>query len=1736
MDLKALKKSRSSIKAKLTIFKSHLDKLLPSKQLNKIQIHELDLRLNKLKDLYNEFDSAQSEIENLCEIPGDEYEERENFENSYFQTLAAAQDLLDRNAVPGSDGSETGSCGNTALPGLPNIKLPTINLPTFSGRCRDWLEYYNTYCSLIHDNVSIPKIHKFHYLRSSLKDSAASIIQSLDFSVENYDIAWSLICDRYHNDKILVNNHIQALFNIEPIVRETSRAIHNIIDTVNKNLRALKSLNLPTQHWDMLIIHMISSKLDSATFRDWESHHNTLKGFPTLDEFINFLKNRASLLETMEESLHKPRRHSDITPIRSKSFVASPTTNKGRCPVCKNGHAIYQCFKFKAMPIEARIDLVKKLNLCKNCLRQGHNENVCKLGHCKLCSQRHNSMLHIESTPITPKSSDCVVLPTSHTSESQVVHNKQSPNSIQNVTLSSTHTHSQVLLSTALINVVDNDGQLHQIRALLDNGSTSTFITESLVQKLNISTYATAISVQGINNQLSKITQQCDVTISSLTNSGYKADVNCFIVPHITQCIPINKINCGSISIPKHIHLADPTFNIPSEVQMLLGADLFWDVLTSNQIHLGQGKPTLVETKLGWLVSGCIHTSNSHKHKQYTNRTVHCNFSSNIEHKLNRFFEVESIPITQQTSTKGESECENIFTQTTFRQSQGRFVVTIPLKESPECLGDSRAQALLRFQSLENKFKRNPNFKQKYTEFMTEYESLGHMTENTQTQVDTIEHFLPHHGVLREDSLTTKLRTVFDASAVTDSGKSFNDIQHIGPSVQDDLISILIRFRQYKFVVTSDIEKMYRQILVSEDQRSLQQIFWRSDPAQEIKQFKLNTVTYGTASAPYLATRCLVELGKQCKNTEVSKTILHDFFVDDLVTGSDDMTTLIDTCKGVVQELHSAQFHLRKWRSNCPDLLNHIVGENNNDELLNLNTNENAKILGLLWACKRDLLLFLPTTHETQNKFTNKRTILSIIAQIFDPLGLINPCMLQAKIILQSLWANNISWDDRVPSEIESQWNAFMQTLPHINNLEIPRHVICDSFVRIELHTFSDASMKGYSACVYVRSITEGGDVTVRLLLAKGRVSPLKKKLTMPRLELCGALLGAQLAKKAQESLRLNINSQHFWSDSTIVLGWIKTSKKNLKQFVYNRVNEITQYSQPCLWNYVPTDLNPADIGSRGMTAEQLKLSHLWWEGPHFLHQTDIQWPIQPQDIHAKNLPETRISCHLSELEARENDYTHKYSKFGKLQRVTAYLHRFIHNCRYPSNRITGFLTLSEINLATETLCKIVQKQVFQKQYMLLKNKGMLPIKDKLLNLSPFIDNANLLRVGGRLSSSNYDYDTKHPILLHASHHITKMIVEHYHRVFLHAGPQLLLATLRHKYWIINGRNLTRKVTHACIKCCRFSGRTFQPIMGNLPEERLHAEYPFCNTAVDYAGPITIADRKGRGCKLQKAYICIFVCLATRAVHIELVTDLTSQGFLAALDRFVSRRGTPTTIFSDNGTNFVGAYNELSQFLKHNSNDIVSSAGERNINFKFCPAYSPHFNGLAEGSVKSVKHHLKRVLSLANLDYEEMHTVLVQIEAILNSRPLTPLSSDPNDLIPLTPAHFLIGRPLTLISAPQVEDSKICTLSRYKRVHALKAHFWKRYYTEYISELQRRTKWATNKSQPQTGDMVLVKDDRLPPSRWQLGRVTAVFPGADGANRVADIRTASGTLRRAYNRICPLPILEQRPVPRGAAC
>ncbi|XP_066256304.1 uncharacterized protein [Euwallacea similis] len=1661
-ELRKLNVARRTCKAQLTMFDRFIESFDLDNELNSNETDRLVERLNRLDDIFDKFDAAQSELELHATDYDEELNERDEFERRFCDLKAAGKGLL--NKFSKADRSAKCSNANESMPPSPlaGVKLPVISLPTFSGDYKDWLGFRDTYVSLIHNNHSLNQIQKFHYLRASLQGVAPQVLETLEFTDNNYDVAWTTLNERYNNTRVLVHMHMKALLEIESVDKESAHKLRDLIDNVGKNLRTLSALGQKTEHWSDLIACLVGSKLDRVTERHWEEAKGNKKEVPSWESLREFLKNRADMLAAIERQRGSTKTEKNAGFKHNRASVKTFVESDLKCVVCKANHLLVNCQRFLAMPLSERFNKAKQLKLCLNCLKLGHFGKDCRAKHCAKCTTKHHTLLHFESS----RGQEAI----SHSEE----------NLEHRVSLSALSSENHVFLSTALVEVRSAGGACLKVRALLDSGSHSNFISSSLCKRLKIKMDKFEMLVGGLGLKASEITHSCNVEVCA-RRRGYQASLKCLVLPRITGFIPGAVVDISRLNIPSNITLADPEFNRPGPIDLLIGSELFYRLLCVGQISRGPNSPILQKTRFGWVVSGAM--------MQAGICSTVCNLSVNsrhggreIEFDLKKFWEVEE----NFAETKAWS-AEEHFQRTHRRSSDGRFVVAIPFKHPVTELGNSKEKALQRFLSLERKLSKDQGMKNVYCKIIGEYLSLGHMSR-VLDEDDSVVYYMPHHPVIKSESCTTKLRVVFDCSMPSST-------------------------------VSADIAKMYRQVLVEPKQRALQRILWRESPSAPVEAFELNTVTYGQASASFLAVRCLHQIAEECELDEG-----------------------VSVCSRVSAALSGGGFKLRKWISNEPAILDSVSQGSEDFQVLDFNGDDRAKILGLTWQCSSDILSYKIRLSEGGIKVT-KRTILSSISQVFDPLGLLSPSIIVAKILIQKLWLEKLSWDESVPAHLHTAWVKFRSELPSLNKINIYRHIACLDAVRHELHGFSDASEAAYGSAVYVRSVDRNGDIAVRLLCAKSKVSPLKS-LTVPRLELCGVLVMARLMSKIRASARLQFDRCVCWSDSSIVLSWLKMSPSSLKIFVSSRVSEIQSLAGEYEWRHVPTKENPADLLSRGVFPKKLVEVSLWWNGPSFLLSEERHWPNTFEG--PKEVPEVRVSKDVFALVSAGDHLFERYSDFNRFIRITACVLRFILNCRSRSLKrdvVSGSLSSLELNDATKTLVRIAQRDSFPDEYDRLTGGIALSPKSKLLSLSPFVDREGVMRVGGRLRNSPYHFDKKHPMLLSPKHRLSRMLCEYEHKRLMHAGPQLLLSSIREKFWIVASRNLIRATVRNCTACSRFNPQCLAPIMGDLPQERLTVGRVFSVVGVDYMGPLHIRDKKGRGLRLSKCYVSVFICFATKALHLELVSDLSSESFLLAFRRFVARRGRPSHVYSDNGTNFVGANRELSElgsFLIKESRNLVYSCSREGVQWHFIPAQSPHFGGLWEAGVKSVKHHLKRVAGNANLTFEQLITLLAQIEAILNSRPLSPMSQDPNDLTPLPPAHFLIGRSTTELPDPDLQHVPANRLSVFQRIQLIKQHFWKRWSKEYISELQQRVKWKTQQQDVQEGVLVLVKEDNLPPSKWRMGRIVAVHPGRDGVNRVATIRTSSGLVKRSFSKICPLPVetvIEDAPsASRRGAC
>ncbi|XP_076377800.1 uncharacterized protein LOC143259438 [Megalopta genalis] len=654
--------------------------------------------------------------------------------------------------------------------------------------------------------------------------------------------------------------------------------------------------------------------------------------------------------------------------------------------------------------------------------------------------------------------------------------------------------------------------------------------------------------------------------------------------------------------------------------------------------------------------------------------------------------------------------------------------------------------------------------------------------------------------------------------------------------------------------------------------------------------------------------------------------------------------------------------------------------------------------------------------------------------------------------MIQQLWQLKVDWDESLPVGIHTEWSTFAEDLVHLNHLSFRRNVTQSGHRKIELHGFCDASERAYRACIYVRSISTSGRIRVHLLCAKSRVAPLKT-VPLARLELYGASLLATLMTSVQGALGTDPAAITFWTDSTIVLNWLHKEPSCLKTFVANRVADVQGKTDINAWRHVRSHDNPADLLSRGQAPAQFSENQHWRHGPTWLSTRKSTWPETIFEIR-EDVPERkRLTCFTATINSEE--ILNRFSCLSRLKHVIAYCLRF----KNP-RAFRGPLTIEEIQSATIRILQLAQATAFS------------------LDLRS-------LRSGTELhKNSKLSYNQRHPILLPKSHHVTELIIRQAYLENHHAGITTTLYAVRQAYWHIDGRNATRKIVRRCVKCFRVDPPATACGMGNLPAARVTEDRPFSNCGVDFCGPFYIKERRHRNRTRLKVFVAVFICFSTKAIHLEVVSDMTTEAFIGALRRFISRRGICKNIYSDNGTNFVGANNMLSEIheiLHNGENKIRHFLTEKQISWHFIPTLSPNFGVLREAAVKCFKHHVKRVVGEELFSFEQFNTFVIEVEAILNSRPLTPLSSDPNDPIALTPGHFLIGDSLT--SFPEIDFRKTPSnrLYNWQHIQKVKQDFWSRWYKEYINQLNVRQRWTKGSPNITEGTIVVLKEDNLPP-------------------------------------------------------
>lgn len=1706
----------------------------------KIKVHYLQTKLELLDQQYHEFKEGHKAV--ISQAGKDKKEKYftenmfETFEELYIQYKTSLRETL-QNLMPCATkpaaamlvANENNYC---------DIKLPRINLPTFSGKYAEWQTFYDMFLSLIHNNTSITAVQKLHYLKGNLSGEAQSLLSNFSTTEANYDEAWKLLVRRYNNKRYNSNAVLKTLFSIKKLHTESANAIKYLLDTTSTCLKSLTNMGIDTNTWDAIIVFLTVSKLDAESMKQWEHHiNNFTEDIPSWEQLREYLEQRFRSLEIIDTTSVRATPAVKTMP-KTKTFHTSidskPKIYDVECLLCHEKHYIYNCQKFRGMTPKDRQDFVQNSRLCFNCLSPTHAAIKCRhTASCRRCGKRHHTMLHFERVSKDSENATSTVREATATSpSSEPGRSSISQGDIHNVTAAFSRDGelhpTSVLLATARVKVFNSNGYKQTIRVLLDQGSQASFITEASVQFLGLKRKPINGWVSGLGDGRMRIKYMVSICVESRYTPNNVFNINAYVLHSLTSLLPATELSIPEWTKIENLPLADPKFATPGKIDMLLGAEVYGQILLDGIIRQSKGSLIAQNTIFGWILSGRA-TRGLEEPPRAGVTSMHVQVKD--DDLLKKFWEMENEPNTlQKEMTKSEKFCEEFFHATTRRDDEGRLVVRLPFAtEDPKCqYGNSEEIAVKRLEILEKKLLREPKLREEYNKVFEEYLKLNHMRQVYEHELgNTKAVYLPHHAVVRNDKTTTKVRIVFDASSKDNNNMSLNDDLLVGPKLQQDLRHILMRWRNHKICMVADIVKMYRMVRVAEQDTDFQRIVWRfsSDNMQPIVHYKLLRLTFGTACAPYLAVKSLQRLAEleETKYPLAARITKQDFYMDDLITGADDESEAISIYNEMTELMKSGGFQLQKWNSNC-NTVQRKIGKHDmqGNPTEPIKINDCIKVLGVSWNRDSDNFQYMLNLIEPKEPIT-KRQVLSVIARLYDPLGWIAPVVVVAKILIQKLWQSRLEWDDCLTEELLSQWQTFKNSLVDLTQLEIPRWLNVTSDSNTELHVFSDASRSAYSAAVYSRTIDKSNQVHVHLVTAKTKVAPIQKEISIPKLELCGSALAAKLISEVSQVMEIPKENLYGWTDSTIVLAWLKGGSSRWTTFVSNRVSTILSIMDFDQWGHVSTETNPADCASRGLQPNELLTHPLWWRGPQWLAELEIRKDNTCiEDTHE----EERIKS-LTVISSIEDEFI--WSKFSSLSRmlmVLSYCRRVL-NLKVPKEeriKLPKYITPSERNETLLACIKLVQEREFYNEIKQLKTQGIVPKGSNLRTLCPFLDKKGTLRVTGRIKQSDASYNTKHPIIMPAKSHLTMLIIVDAHHRTLHGGPQVMLNLLRAKYWILHVKERVKKVYRECVICLRYSTKKNTPFMGLLPEARLKPSKPFKSTGVDYCGPINIRFSPGRGAKSYKGYICLFVCMVTRAVHLEAVTDLTAKGFLAAFRRFTARRGHCQDLYSDNGTNFVGADREMKEMFNNAKSslpeEIAALLTLENTKWHFVPPHSPNFGGLWESGVRSTKTHLRKVVGNSTLTYEEMSTVLAQVEACLNSRPMTLLSDDPDDPLPLTPGHFLVGEPLLNIADDGHTNCNIQGLDRWRLTQKIVNDFWNRWYKEYLVNLNQRYKWNTKCIEPEINDIVILKEDNIPPTKWILGRIIEKHTGPDNITRVVSVKCKSGVLKRPMSKLC----------------
>jgi len=1640
-------------------------------------------------------------------------------------------------------------------------QIPVREPSTFSGDPLKFVKWKRSFESLI-GNKRIKASDKLALLERYVTGEAAECIDGMFYRSDEdaYQDAWAMLNERYGHSSVIISAFRTKLSSWPKIGGKEYLALRKFadflvtIDNAIPHISGLKNLNDEEENRKLL------QKLPDWIIVRWGNivadHDNKGKDYPSFHQFVEFLTQQAKIatrpvcslqaLKGERPTERKAQKDSVVNKNSTTLMVSSngtenqladaqtmqtvnqnPTIKEKKCVFCKKpDHYLPNCNAFMKETLEHRKQFIKNERRCFKCLRTGHGARDCKRPHeCQKCKGKHPSCLHDDNRVKAKRGN-----------ENQETVVEATNNKISCSKLSSS---SSTTLPVWLSSKHDPHNE-KLVYALIDSQSDTTFVDHSIAEQLNAPREPTRLKIGTITsgNQPGVV---CD-KIEGLQVRSYYGNILVDLPPVYT----IDHIPLRPSSIPTRdmannwSHLQRIAEDMPPllncEPGVLIGFNCSHAFLPRECITGGDLDPFAVKTDLGWGIIGktspgthSLEAEDESMCRRIITKEFPLISPNDACQVLERDFQHD------QNDGKKVSQEDiqflHILEKEIQKDDDGHYQMPLPFKKTPT-LPNNYSLAAKRLDHLKRKLSRNEEYFQEYSDFMKEIMKRGDAEEASNPNTGQ-EWYIPHHGVYHPQK--KKLRVVFDCSAKFQN-TSLNDHLLVGPNLINNLVGVLSRFRQYPVAVTCDVEKMFHQFRVDERQRDFLRFLWweNGDMSREPTTYRMKVHLFGATSSPGCANFGLKHMASANKDKypDGARFVEEDFYVDDGLASEPTEEKAISLVQEAVTICAEGGLRLHKFASNSRAVMEAIPASERapNMQTLDLSFDELPieRTLGMLWSVESDSIQF---SFSPADRPPTRRNILAIVASLYDPLGLIAPFVLTGKSILQEICHKGVKWDDPVPAELLPKWVAWKADLEKLKQLVIPRCYYPTDFghiVKIQLHHFSDASFKGYGMCSYLRFENDQGAVHCSLVAAKARVAP-RKVVSIPRLELTAALVAAEIGSTIKHELRYKIDEEFFWTDSQVVLGYINNEARKFHVFVANSVQQIKELTESSQWHYVATDANPADYASRGLNATEL-LHSKWFSGPDFLWQRELQLPpnaspeLDPKDpeirVVSLKTETTPVAFDLDSRLARFSDWNQAVRVVARLQRLT----------KPKGNKCdTPDPTVMEREKAKLTIIQNVQAQFFPTEMSHLTSGCPLPKKSSLRSVDPFLQDG--MRVGGRLRNSSLSVDDKHPIILPQNCHVTRMIIKHCHEKVRHQGRGMTLNEIRSQgYWIIGGSKQVAKHIKKCVTCRKLRGPNQEQKMADLPKERVEPSPPFTYVGMDCFGPVLV--KNGR--KETKRYGLLFTCFNSRAVHVEMVDDLSTDAFINSLRCFIAVRGAVQQIWCDQGTNFVGANHELKTAMKElNTVKVSRFLADNQCEFKFNTPNASHAGGVWERQIGTVKSVLKATLAVCpgRLDDSSLRTLFYEVMAIVNSRPLTAINqSDPTSPEPLTPNHILTMKSKVPLPPPgNFVKEDLYLRKRWRRVQYLAEQFWSRWKREYVSTITLRQKWLQPRRNLTVGDVVLVADQDIPRNDWQLAKVIAAPKDKDGLVRHVTLNIGSKDLDK-FGRRKHKPSTLERPI------